>query len=68
MIKLIIASIKIRILKWCIRDMDCTYGDIFNAARINALIGELVDNGVISESKYNKRLADTVCSMIGQEV
>ncbi len=66
--KAIIASIKIKFIKWCIKDTQCTYGDVFNSVRINTLVAELAEKGIINKSDYDSRMIKSVCDLIGQEV
>jgi hypothetical protein len=48
--RMIVCAIKVRLLKWCIRDNNMSHGDIFNSIRISALIAELSKKGCIDES------------------
>lgn len=50
--RMIVCAIKVRLLKWCIRDNNMSHGDIFNSIRISALIAELSKKGCIDESNF----------------
>lgn len=64
--KVLMNNIKVRLIRWCLKDDKYTYGDIFNSLRINALIDEMTSKKIIVESEYNDRIMKSICSIIGE--
>lgn len=62
--KTIVSKIVTKLMVWCSGDKELSISNTFNSIRINALIEQLSDNGLISKNRYDKDITTGVCDVL----
>lgn len=49
-----------------VKDMNTTTSDVYNSIRINAIVNELVNSGIITTDSINNRIKSDVLNLVSR--